>query len=144
MTDRQRLTWQQTFFRRVISLSTARWFFSLLSEQWWRERHADGDVIVLKVMRVQGLLSVENSWMKISVVSETWSLSKKLGCEFVFSLWDHLLHQWGLKSWHTLCSVFCSHGWNGWRSNWKSESRAAALECGTEKRNYSCLRTWTI
>ena len=54
MTDRQPLTWQQTFFKRVISLSTARWFFSLLSEQWWRERSADGVVTDLRVMQVRG------------------------------------------------------------------------------------------
>ena len=54
MTDRQRLTWQQTFFKRVISLSPARWFFSLLSEQWWRERSADGVVTDLRVMQVRG------------------------------------------------------------------------------------------
>ena len=29
MTDRQGLSWQQTFFMRVINLSTARWFLSL-------------------------------------------------------------------------------------------------------------------
>ena len=34
MTDRQGLTWQQTFFKRVITLSPVRWFFSLLNEQW--------------------------------------------------------------------------------------------------------------
>ena len=28
------LSWQQTFFMRVISLSPVRWFFSLLNEQW--------------------------------------------------------------------------------------------------------------
>ena len=54
MTDRQRLTWQQTFFRRVISLSTARWFFSLLNEQWWRDRSADGVVTDLRVMQERG------------------------------------------------------------------------------------------
>ena len=54
MTDRQRLTWQYTFFRRVMSLCTARWIFSLLSEQWWRERSADGVVIDLRVMQVRG------------------------------------------------------------------------------------------
>ena len=54
MTDRQRLTWQKTSFRRVISLSTARRFSSLLSEQWWRERSADGVVIDLRVMQVRG------------------------------------------------------------------------------------------
>ena len=48
--------WQQAFFRRVISLSTARWFFSLLSEQWWRERSADGVVTDLRVMQVRGLV----------------------------------------------------------------------------------------
>ena len=63
--DRQRLTWQQTFFQRVISLSTVRWFFSLLSEQWWRKRSADGLVTDLRVMqvrgpRVAGLLLEEN------------------------------------------------------------------------------------
>ena len=31
----------------MISLSTARWILSLLSEQWWRERSADGVVIEL-------------------------------------------------------------------------------------------------
>ena len=54
MTDRQRLTWQQTFFKRVISLCTASWFFSLESEQWWRERSADGVVIDIQFIRVQG------------------------------------------------------------------------------------------
>ena len=54
MTDRQRLTWHQTFFKRVISLSTARWFFSLLNEQWWRERSADGLVTELRVTHVRG------------------------------------------------------------------------------------------
>ena len=41
---------------RVISSSTARCIFSLLGEQeqCWRERNADGVVIVLQVMRVQG------------------------------------------------------------------------------------------
>ena len=51
MTDRRRLTWQQAFVKRVMSLSTARWIFSLLSEQWWRERSADGVVIDLQVMQ---------------------------------------------------------------------------------------------
>ena len=65
MTDRQRLTWQPTFFESVVSLSTARWFFTLLSEQWWRERSADGFVTDLRVMqvrgpRVAGLLLEEN------------------------------------------------------------------------------------
>ena len=39
MTDREGLILQQTFFKIVISLSTVRWFVSLLSEQWWRECH---------------------------------------------------------------------------------------------------------
>ena len=54
MTDRRRLTWRQTFFKRVVSLSMAGCFFSLLSEQWWRERSADGIVIEVQIMRVQG------------------------------------------------------------------------------------------
>ena len=54
MTDRQGLSWQQTFFKRVISLSSVRWFFSLLSEQWWRERSADGLVVEFRVKQVQG------------------------------------------------------------------------------------------
>ena len=32
----KRLSWQQTFFIRVMSLSSVRWFSSLLNEQWWR------------------------------------------------------------------------------------------------------------
>ena len=52
VTDRQGLTWQETFFKRVISLSTVRWFFSLLIEQWWRERFSDGLVTELRVMQV--------------------------------------------------------------------------------------------
>ena len=54
MTDRLRLTWQQAFVRRVISLSAARWIFSLVSGQWWRERSADGVAIHLQVMQVWG------------------------------------------------------------------------------------------
>ena len=64
VTDRRRLTGRQTFVRRVISVSTARCIFSLLGEQWWRERYTDG------VMRVRGLFSPEDSWMNSSVVSE--------------------------------------------------------------------------
>ena len=54
MTDRQGLTWQQTFFKRVISLSSTRWFFSLLGEQWGRERSADGLVTEFRVKQVRG------------------------------------------------------------------------------------------
>ena len=54
MTDRKRLRRQQTFFKRVISLSAVRWFFSLLKEQWWRERSADGLVTELRVMQIRG------------------------------------------------------------------------------------------
>ena len=54
MTDRQGLTWQQTFFKRVMNLSAVRWFCSLLNEQWWRERAADGLVTELRVMQVLG------------------------------------------------------------------------------------------
>ena len=51
MTDGPRQTGRQTFFLRVIGSSTARIIFSLLGEQWLRERNADGDVIVLDVIR---------------------------------------------------------------------------------------------
>ena len=51
MTDGRRQTGRQTFFLRVIGSSTTRIIFSLLVEQWWRERLADGDVIVLDVIR---------------------------------------------------------------------------------------------
>ena len=54
MTDTQRLTWQQTFFKRVTSLSTARCIFSLLGEQWRSERSADGLVTDLRVIKVRG------------------------------------------------------------------------------------------
>ena len=54
MTDRQGQPWQQTFFKRVTSLSTARWFFSLLNEKWWREHFADGVVTDFRVMQVRG------------------------------------------------------------------------------------------
>ena len=32
----------------------AGWIFSLLGEQWWRERHADGVVIEFQVMQIWG------------------------------------------------------------------------------------------
>ena len=81
MTDRQGLTWQQTFFKRVISLSQVRWFCSLLNEQWWRERPADGVVTELRVMQVRGpcvagLLLVENfSGLWVVVVVEEVGLT---------------------------------------------------------------------
>ena len=53
MTDRQRLTWQQTFFKGVISLSSLRWFFSLLNEQWWRQRFPDCLIVEFSVKQVQ-------------------------------------------------------------------------------------------
>ena len=55
MTDRQRLTWQQFSSREWISLVLRpAGFFSLLSEQWWRWRSADGVVTDLRVMQVRG------------------------------------------------------------------------------------------
>ena len=62
------LTWQtdndglgNKLSSRVMSMSTARWFFSLLNEQWWRERSADGVVTNLRVMQVRGLVSLDCS-----------------------------------------------------------------------------------
>ena len=49
------LRWQQTFFMRVTSLSSVRWFFSLLNEQWWRERFSDGLIVEIRVTQVRGL-----------------------------------------------------------------------------------------
>ena len=54
MTDKQGLSWQQTFFKRVIRLSSVRWFFSLLNEQCCRERSADGLVVEFRVKQVRG------------------------------------------------------------------------------------------
>ena len=76
MTDRQRLTGRQTFVLRVIGSSTARIIFSLLGEQWWRERSADGVVTDLRVMQVRGpgtaggLLDVNFSGLWEVVVDE--------------------------------------------------------------------------
>ena len=82
MTDRQRLTWQQAFVMRVISSSSARWIFSLLSEQWWRERSADGVVTDLRVMQVrepavaQRLLDEKFSGLwEVVVVQEFWLIT---------------------------------------------------------------------
>ena len=46
LSDRRRLTRRETFIMRVINSSKARCIFSLLGEQWCRERHADGIVII--------------------------------------------------------------------------------------------------
>ena len=68
--DRQTMTSSWEF----MSSSTARIIFSLLGEQWWRERKADGDVIVLEVMGVQrpvvagGFLGVRFSGLRDVVV----------------------------------------------------------------------------
>ena len=48
------LSWQQTFCKRVISLSSVRWFFSLLKNQWWRERFPDGLIVEFRVTQVRG------------------------------------------------------------------------------------------
>ena len=72
MTDRRRLTGRPTFVMRVISSSAARIIFSLLGEQWWRERNADGDVIVLEVIQgpvlAWGFLGVRFSSLRDVVV----------------------------------------------------------------------------
>ena len=79
MTDRHGLTWQQTFFKRVVSLSTARWFFSLLNEKWWRERSADGVVTDLRVMQVRGhrvsglLLKEDFSDLWVVEIRRSWA-----------------------------------------------------------------------
>ena len=49
------LSLQQTFFMRVISLSSVRWFFSLLNEQWWRERFSDNLIVEFRIARVRRL-----------------------------------------------------------------------------------------
>ena len=70
MTDGRRLTGRQTFVL-VKGSSTARIIFSLLGEQWW-ERRADGDVIVLEVIRGpildRGFLDVRFSGLRDVVV----------------------------------------------------------------------------
>ena len=48
-------SWQQTFFIRVISLSSVRWFSSLLNEQWWRKHFLDGLIVEFRVTQVRGL-----------------------------------------------------------------------------------------
>ena len=57
---------------RVISSSTARIIFSLLGEQWYRERNADGDVIVLEVIQgpvlARGFLEARFSGLRDVVV----------------------------------------------------------------------------
>ena len=80
MTDRRRLTGRQTFVMRVISSFTARCIFSLLGEQWWRERHADGVVIEFQACGFRDLFSSEDSWMSNSVVSE---IDRLLGSQLV-------------------------------------------------------------
>ena len=47
------LSLQQTLFTRVISLSQVRWFFSLLHEQWWRERFSDSLIVEFRIARVR-------------------------------------------------------------------------------------------
>ena len=73
MTIRQRLTWQHTFFKRVISLSTARWFFSLVNER--------GEESALPMVSSLSSASCkyEDSWRKILVVSEWWKSSQRMG-----------------------------------------------------------------
>ena len=71
MTDR-RLIGRQTFVLRVINWCTVRIFFSVLGEQWWRERYADGDVTVLEVIQgpvlAWGFLDVRFSSLRDVVV----------------------------------------------------------------------------
>ena len=52
---KKKLSWQQTFFMRVISLSHIRWFFSLLSEQWWRWRFSDELIVEFRIVRERRL-----------------------------------------------------------------------------------------
>ena len=86
MTDRQRLTGQQAFFRRVISLSTARWIFLLLKDLWWRERSADGVVTDFPVMQVRGptvaakLLNEEQWSLKCGSRWRCWARDLWEGC----------------------------------------------------------------
>ena len=71
------------------SLSTARWIFSLLSEQWWRERSADGVVTDLRVMQVRrpavagGLLDEDFSGLWDLVVVDEVGL---ITCERIVSI----------------------------------------------------------
>ena len=71
MTDGRRLTWQQTFLQESDKLVYGS-LFSLLSEQWWRERSADGVVTDLRVMQVRGYRVA--GWLldENFVVSEKW------------------------------------------------------------------------
>ena len=84
VTYRKGLSWQQTFFKRVICVSSVRWFFSLPSEQRWRERSADGLIVEFRVHAQLGKLwegcfrprgqtphLAECQW-KIASITTTW------------------------------------------------------------------------
>ena len=121
MTYRQRLTWQQAFVRRVISLSTARWIFSFLSEQWWRERSADGVVIDLQVMQIWGpgvaggLLDEDFSALWDLVVVDEVGL---ITCErSVLDQRVRLLIRWSA---HRTSHRTNLHGRWRWRWRWRS------------------------
>ena len=72
MTIRQRLTWQQTFFRRVISCLRP----AGSSRSWVNSGEESALSMVSSPIsescKYEGLVSLEDSWMKISVVSEKW------------------------------------------------------------------------
>ena len=59
-------------------MSTARWFFSLLSEQCEESALPMVSSLISESCRYEGLVLLEDSWMKISVVSEKWLSSKNL------------------------------------------------------------------
>ena len=80
VTYRRRLTGRQTFVLRVISSSTARIFFSLLGEQWWREHHADGDVIVLEV--------IEGPVLAWGFLDVRFSCLRECGSRWAHNLWE--------------------------------------------------------
>ena len=131
MTDRKGLRWQQTCFRRVISLSTARWFFSLLSEQWWRERSADGVVTDFRVMQVRGpgvvggLLDANFSGLwEVVVVEELGLITCERG---VVDLRARLLIRGGAQG--VLLRTDPHRRWSersrGWSRRWERQMKSA-------------------
>ena len=134
MTDRLRLTWQQTFFMRVISFSTARWFFSLLNEQWWRERFSEKLIVEFRIARVRKFrvyvdgFILEDRCRSLWVV-EVVELVGLITCEKV--LYRHGAKQIILR----VCKWFSTqrfrpHGgwWPGWR-RWRNQRR-----CGVTRK----------
>ena len=120
---KKRLSWQQTFFMRVINLYEVRWFFSLLNQQWWksafpiisrRSPHYTSTKALYLCRRIHRGTSLQKSLISRNC-REGWARN----------LWEDCISPRSNTPHVRECNGFNPRWWRHWR--WCARQRASTL-----------------